>query len=174
MWLHPEERWRAMVTRYQGRPIKIGSVPILLHEYDTLRAEIIQRHSSLYQVVAIVAAAIGTISYLLANRGPSVPRWLFWLSLGLLALAIVIVIIFSQLLRRDIEIATSRLRVIEETVDEAAGEWFLLRWERLYGGGGRPLFGLVRRGDPVPPEPDTSSSASPPDSSVAAERPLHG
>jgi hypothetical protein len=163
-----------MVTRYQGRPIKPDSVPTLLHEYDTLRAEIIQRHSSLYQVVTIVAAAFGAISYLLVYSGPPVPRWLSWLSLGLLILAIVIVLIFSQLLRRDIEVATSRLRVIEETVDEATGEWYLLRWERLYGGGGKPLFGVVRRGDPVPPEPGTSSSASPPGSSVAAERPVHG
>src|SRR5260370_21274828 len=102
MRFHPcrhSGRQRAMVNSHQERPIKLESVQFLLHEYDTLRAETIQRHSSLYQIVNIVAAAFAAISYLVINS-LSVPHWLFWAGLGPLIVAIVGVIIFSQLFIR--------------------------------------------------------------------------
>lgn len=138
-----------------GRPIRSSSVPILLHEYDTLRAEIIQASSNLYQIVAIVMAAILAILYwFVANNGHSIAL------ASLLAIsAILIVFGFSRFVVRDIRIAASRLKQIEETVDEATGEWYLLRHERLSGGGGKGVVGMARR-EPVPPKPIALPSGS--------------
>jgi hypothetical protein len=59
---------------------------------------------------------------------------------------------FWMILARDIKKAASRLREIEETVDEATGEWYLLRYERLWGGAVRGYAGRSRCA-PVPPKP---------------------
>ena len=59
---------------------------------------------------------------------------------------------FWMILARDIKKAASRLREIEETVDEATGEWYLLRYERLWGGAVRGYAGRSRCA-PAPPKP---------------------
>lgn len=151
-----------MVKNDPGRPIRLDSVPILLHEYDTLRAQLIQNHSNLYQVLIIVVTAIFSLGPLLINANTSARPRVFWLSLSLFAIPAVVAILFRGLLMRDIEIAAERLREIEDTVDEATGEWYLLRHERLSGGGGKGLFGLAQR-RPVPLRPDTSTAVPPSD-----------
>ncbi len=117
-------------------------VQILLHEYNSLRTEIIHRTNNLYQVVAVGAIVIGWV----ANSHE--------LNLKLLALLLAGAMILGYLLwliNRDIGKAADRLTEIEAFVDRETGEWFLLRWERLWGGR-KTGYWLRARPLPVPPK----------------------
>lgn len=106
-------------------------VQVLLHEYDTLRNEILARSGHIYQVVGIAAALV---VFLLArerfDRG-------FYLGIFLLA---VMAILFSYLISRDIRAAATRIQVLERDINRRAGET-LLCWENEKGGAATRRWG---------------------------------
>jgi hypothetical protein len=141
-----------MVGDSSDGKIKPESVQILLHEYDTLRQEILQKTSNIYQIIAIIAAVlVAVLNWFGSNDAnvihiiPPSPLYLYSLFVAELGLAYAWAII-----GRDIWKAAARVKEIEKSIDDATGEWYLLRWERLWGGSERGIFGLSRHA-PVPP-----------------------
>lgn len=99
-------------------------VPILLHEYDTLRAEIIARTCSGFQILAVTAALF--VWVIQADL-----YYKFWAGLGALA---IILSIGSWIAFGNINKATSRLRELEKDINARAGETLLV-WESQHAGG---------------------------------------
>ena len=102
---------------------------ILLHEYNTLRAEVLSRYVAQFQSGGVASIVLLGIFTLFANIGFS-----FWF-LGLVVLDLALfgaVLIWIDI---DIAKAAGRLREIETQVNALAGET-LLRWENQYGLGG--------------------------------------
>lgn len=109
-------------------------VQVLLHEYDTLRTEIIHRTNHMYQLLGIGSAILAW----LASRPVDARFWiLLVLSLGAISL-------FSWFMHRDISKAAERLRQLEQDVNRRAGEELLV-WERRWGGA---VTGNLGRGRP--------------------------
>jgi hypothetical protein len=118
-------------------------VQILLHEYNGLRNEIIHRTNNLFQVITVGALVLGWV----ANS-----RDFDYKLVTLLFVGSVILVYFLWLIHRDIDKAAARLAEIEDYVDKETGEWYLLRWERLWGGR-KTGYWLRARPLPVPPKP---------------------
>jgi hypothetical protein len=104
---------------------------ILFKEYDTLRAEIISRTSSSYQLLGLWFA--GGTWLVFHKQDP-----LFWRSIGLFSLA---TFGMMTVIRKDTRDLAKRLRMLEREINELAGRE-LLKWETHYGGG---IFRLFRR-----------------------------
>ncbi len=97
-------------------------IQILLHEYVTLRTEIIHRSNNLYQLIAVGGALFVWL------MGHPIDRR-FWITLGL-----AVPMLFSGFLviRRYTNKLAKRLREIEKTVNSLAGIELLV-WETLWG-----------------------------------------
>ena len=121
-------------------------VRILLHEYATLRAEILARIGHMYPLGAASAALF---FWLLARP------FNFWLWLAFIA-SLIVVTYFYWLISRDIKKAARRLRELEHDINERAGETLLI-WETKWGG---TVTGWMGRGEPKESESkDESTSA---------------
>lgn len=99
-------------------------IDVLLHEYDSLRTEILERHSVLTQSVGFSILILGAILGLLWNH------WLFC------AIAIVLTcgILYLEWWRVELDTAAAALRVceLENTINQIANER-LLEWETKWG-----------------------------------------
>ncbi len=116
-------------------------VQILLHEYNGLRNEIIHRTNNLFQVIGVGVIVLGWLT----NSRDFDCKLIISLLVGLVTLACLL-----WLIHRDIDKAAERLAEIEDYVDKETGEWYLLRWERLWGGR-KTGYWLRARPLPVPP-----------------------
>ena len=122
---------------------------ILLHEYNGLRNEIIHRTNNLYQVITIGALVLGWI----------VSSHEFDAKLVIVLLVVSVILgCLLWFISRDIGKAADRLAEIEDYVDKETGEWYLLRWERLWGGR-KTGYWLRARPLPVPPRPKPPDGA---------------
>jgi O-antigen ligase len=105
-------------------------VQILLAEYSSLRAEILARTTSVYQVAAISAlAAIWLLQQPFGKR----------LLVGGI-LAVVGLSICAWVLARDSMRAALRVQELETEINRRAGE-HLLVWDNEWGGMTTPLWG---------------------------------
>src|SRR3954454_23500162 len=93
-------------------------IEILLHEYDSLRDEIMQRSNQMFQLIAIGSAAL---TWLLSQAIDAK-------ALTFTVFSAAVVAVLGWMMRRDINKSASRLRGIEREANERAGEE-LLRWE---------------------------------------------
>jgi hypothetical protein len=109
-------------------------VKVLLHEYATLRNEILTRTTHLYQLIAV-----GTVLFVWIMGQPLTAR--SWVVLGV---GVFLIAFFYRLISRDIEKAARRLRELEEDINHRAGETLLV-WERKWGGA---VVGHWGRGKP--------------------------
>jgi len=140
------------MTTDPGRPIKETSIPFLLHEYDTLRMEMTHKTNNQFQlIVGTLGALVVTGTWLSGHRAH------LWLA-ALWIIAVLVVLGFiARHLEEDLLEAAARIRCIEEEVDEAAGEWYLLRHERLTGGAKHGLWRWPFRKITAPVAPPRSS-----------------
>lgn len=106
-------------------------VQILLHEYDTLRTEVIHRINNVYQLLAFVVALIGVLGALVSNlyMGASSsakvgPRGLIFIAF----VSLPVIWLCANLISQDLNRIASRLRELENEINERAGEQ-LLKWE---------------------------------------------
>jgi hypothetical protein len=117
------------VTEMAEPDYRIG---ILLHEYDSLRAEILSRYGAEFQVIAACAAYfVGLVTAWLAGWQTDSP--MTYVSLALLALVALIGLMTMS--DTDVTRASWRIREIEARVNELAGERLLV-WETYWGMGG--------------------------------------
>ena len=98
-------------------------IQILLHEYGTLRTEIIHRTNNLYQLLAVGGALFVWL------LGHAIDRK-FWISL---AVTLPLLFLGFWVIRRYMNKAAERLREIEKTVNSLAGVELLV-WETLWAG----------------------------------------
>jgi hypothetical protein len=111
-------------------------VRILLHEYDTLRQEIIQRTTHGFQIYGV-----GAVFFVWLVSRPFDQR--SWIMLCVSALA---VLFASRISLREIRNASERLQELEQTINRLAGQDLLI-WESCRGGaktGPRWLWGGTR------------------------------
>lgn len=99
-------------------------VQILLHEYTTLRQEIIARTTHGFQLIAA-----GAVVLVWALTKPEIDGR-FWFGV---AVAISVILISSAMAFRDIGKAAERLRELENDINRRAGEQLLV-WETYWGG----------------------------------------
>lgn len=104
----------------------MDNIEILFKEYDTLRAEIIARTTSGYQILGTGAVLSGPLIALIGSRGFG---RMFWVSLSLF---VVFFYIVSFTFRRDITRMAARLTALESDINRLAGTE-LLKWETHYG-----------------------------------------
>jgi hypothetical protein len=110
--------------------IDYDKITILMHEYDTLRDEIIQRNNALQQQNSIAAVVLfGTLT--IAWSG-NVGKYQSYILYGLLALCFLIFIYGIWFAFRETDRVIVRLRQIEADVNQRAGET-LLQWETHWG-----------------------------------------
>jgi len=131
---------------YMPRPIKKAfseeeKVKILLHEYASLRSEILTRTSNLYQLIAFCAAL-----FVWAVSHKSYHFWIATLSV------FIVFLFFFRLISRDIDKAATRLRELEQDINRRAGETLLV-WEVRWGGA---VTGHWGRGKPLPQDSERS------------------
>jgi protein-S-isoprenylcysteine O-methyltransferase Ste14 len=119
-----------------GEDIKIS---IIMHEYDTLRNEILLKYSTSVQLITqtfvVLVALLGALVILLQATTILTTKTLFMTSLSLTGAAAILVLISIVWLDYDTKRASGRLREIESQVNDRAGERLLL-WETQYGWGG--------------------------------------
>jgi len=110
-----------------------------MHEYDTLRNEILLKYSTSVQLITqtfvVLVALLGALVVLLQATTILTTKALFLTSLSLTGAATVLVLISIVWLDYDTKRASGRLREIESQVNDRAGERLLL-WETQYGWGG--------------------------------------
>ena len=97
-------------------------IEVLLHEYDALRAEVVARASSRFQLLgfATAAAAVLGITKEVTNKG----FWLWGILIALAVIAIVIWVVFRLYIHR----CAGRLREIEKEINDELKEPALI-WE---------------------------------------------
>lgn len=122
---------------------------IILHEYDSLRAEIVQRSGYMFQLIE-VAAVIGfgliiifttDIKYRQKLLSKSTFGILFW---SALSATIILFVIALFGFHRDIEKSAARIREIETHINSTYGEE-LLQWETRWGGAVTGYWGLGKK-----------------------------
>jgi len=118
-------------------------VEILLHEYDTLRDEVVQRYNAIQQQISIfVLMIIGTLTILSTY---SEQRWGWSLFLYLLlALGLCVFAFALRINHLDIQKINTRLRELEADINQLAGEQ-LLKWETYWSGAVTGYFNPFRR-----------------------------
>jgi hypothetical protein len=106
-------------------------ITILLHEYDTLRDEVVQRWNAIQQQISIfVVILIGSLTILWSAGGKALEqRFLYTLLvLGFCFFGYALI-----LNHRDIQKINRRLRELEADINGLAGEQ-LLKWETFWSG----------------------------------------
>jgi hypothetical protein len=98
-------------------------INILLHEYDTLREEIIGRTNNMYQMLAVGSAVfIALLSF--SNN--------FAKLISLTSFCAFVISFFCWMIKEETANAAARLRELEEKINIRAGEP-LLTWENKFG-----------------------------------------
>lgn len=114
-------------------------IQILLHEYDGLRSEIVQRWAGTQQQISIAVLVLMGVITVLVSTKPEYPRILH----VILGIAACIFIYAMALGYRDTCKAAERVREIEQDVNQRAGEE-LLQWESRWGGCVTGFWGFAR------------------------------
>jgi hypothetical protein len=111
-------------------------IQILLQEYNSLRSEMIERHTVTYQAIGIIGAAFVGLIALVWNT-----------SIKVKIFAVVgFVVVFTGVvlwINRDVAKAAKRVRELEADINTRAGEP-LLKWETEHGGGGGVMKHFVK------------------------------
>ncbi|MHC1760540.1 MAG: hypothetical protein AB9917_13730 [Negativicutes bacterium] len=103
-------------------------VLILLHEYDTLRTELIHRSNNLYQILTVGAmTGIASLGWIGSRNEPILAPIYIAIIIIFLLLAYLIFLVFY-----NIKKIAQRVREIEELVDKKTDENYLLQWERIW------------------------------------------
>ncbi|MGA2542308.1 MAG: hypothetical protein ABSG78_12205 [Verrucomicrobiota bacterium] len=131
-------------------------ISILLHEYDTLRQEILARTNHGWQLIAVGAALF---VWLIQAK----PDSNFWVGFVAVVLAI---LLGAWTTFGNIAKVAKRVEELEREINFRAGEELLV-WEMRHGGG---LTGFVRRLRPGPSNITTSSD----NNESSSERQLSG
>lgn len=135
----------------EGVISQLDKITILLHEYDGLRGEMVQRWIGMQQQISIgVLVLLGVITVLFQNKIEH-PRDYFLY--GLLGIAVCIFIYAMWQVRRDTNKAAERVREIERDVNQRAGE-DLLQWETRWGGAVTGYWGTSKPIKKVPDKPN--------------------
>jgi hypothetical protein len=105
-------------------------VDILLHEYDTLRQEILQKNTAFLQAATVTSATFfAMFTALFALKGK---RWTYILTL-------IPLVVFAwtayYATHQPVSAISSRLRQLEHEINWRAGQKLLI-WENEYGWGG--------------------------------------
>jgi hypothetical protein len=119
------------------------AIDILLKEYDTLRAELIARHTGGFQLLALVLVEIGACLGWIEKFGLHKSAW------TLIAAFAVVDLVMYSFLNIAIGNCCQRVQEIEKHINELAGI-DLLCWEGRFGAG--------KRGFRVKPGPDTTGN----------------
>ncbi len=110
---------------HENQPLsKKGKIEILLHEYDTLRDEMLERHTVLTQAIGFGVILLGAISIILWEHT----------IFCLIAITVASVALLLQWKRFDLDTSATALQVceLEKRINELAGEQ-LLEWENRWG-----------------------------------------
>jgi hypothetical protein len=146
---------RLKKTEEEGNQIinNRNNVNILLHEYDSLRQEILQKTNHIYQILALMSGALlailnwfGSHSIQVIHLLPPTPIYLFCAEL--------ILAYGWAIIAKDIWKASTRIMEIEKAIDLVTGEKFLLRWERVWGGTATGILTLSRHIPKLQREPE--------------------
>ena len=98
------------------------NIEILLHEYDTLREEVLRRYDAQFQSIGAMAVVlVGLLAALASHFDPKSVYLLIFISLFVFAA----IWLWADF---DITKAAQRLRELEASINRRAGE-DLLRWE---------------------------------------------
>jgi hypothetical protein len=126
---------------------------LVLHEYDSLRHEIIERSGFMFQMIDMIILILCVLIVWPINRvftdvttTPNYRHRLIFLSCRWLA-AIILACILSVSMfgfYRDIEKSAARVREIDTYVNGLAGE-DLLQWETRWGGSPTGYWGWGRK-----------------------------
>jgi hypothetical protein len=101
-------------------------IAVLLEEYKTLRAELLERHTAVLQLLAITTAGlIATIGFTIANTA-----WIAGLITGLILFCGICA--GALLLDNDSRLLSARLQEIEAAINRLAGKQLLV-WESTRG-----------------------------------------
>jgi hypothetical protein len=112
-------------------------IQILLHEYNSLRAEVLSRYVAQFQSGGVTAIVLLGFLTLMANRG------IHWSSVVLIVSDILLFLGVLAWIDVDITKAARRLRELEKEINDLAGGTPLLKWETEHGIGGligRPIL----------------------------------
>jgi hypothetical protein len=120
-------------------------IQILLHEYDTLRQEILTRTRTGHQILAVAAVLFIWIITQIMTGNPSF--WFWTILVGFLAASVAAVSVAAWFTMRDIGKAAKRIRELESDINSRAGEDLLI-WETRWGGAVTGFWGRAR---PLPP-----------------------
>lgn len=117
--------------RQNQRLSKKEQVDVLLHEYDSLRAEVLERHTVLTQVIGFAVLVFAGITAILVS-------YPFYYLLVVALIGIVFLIAFW---RMDLDSAGAALRLceLEQEINKLSGKR-LLQWESQWGGLFSPGF----------------------------------
>lgn len=113
-------------------------VAILMHEYDTLRAELIAKNANVTQIIAqafIVMLAMITAIFLAYQGSTLSPSLSYFLGITATILCLAIALISYVWLDLDTRKLSARLRQIEASVNHSAQEEILI-WETQMGAQG--------------------------------------
>jgi hypothetical protein len=122
-------------------------VHILLHEYDTLRSELVANGVKRFQLLAIG----GGLFVIVASR-PIDRR--FWITLILAALGL---LLFTLANVRNTKRLARRVSEIEATINQRTAEELLV-WERRWGAA---ATGFLFQSAPLPPDPSPPEELDP-------------
>ncbi|HXH37721.1 MAG TPA: hypothetical protein VNN08_03760 [Thermoanaerobaculia bacterium] len=112
---------------------KFEYIQILLHEYDTLRNEIIGRTRDGFNLIAITAALLfGALSLFYGPAGA-------WPAIAVAVLSVGVFFFAAHETFFRISLAATRIRELETRVNSLAGER-LLSWEAESGAAGHGWF----------------------------------
>ncbi len=107
-------------------------IQILLHEYDTLRNELLQRYAASFQAIGVFALVLTGLVTVIATNG--INKTL----IALLCSSTIIFLFVMLWIDYDTFKGAKRLREIEADVNARAGET-LLKWETEWGWGGTAI-----------------------------------
>ena len=119
----------------------VEKVQVLLHEYDTLRQEILTRTRTGHQILAVAAVPFIWIISQIMTGHPTFWFWVIWIVF--LAASIAAVSVAAWFTMRDIKKAAERIRELEADINSRAGE-DLLVWETRWGGAVTGFWGQAR------------------------------
>jgi hypothetical protein len=134
---------RANTRVVMALPDDMPQIQILLAEYNTLRAEVIGRTTSGFQLIGIGFAIVALLlSQAVLQPGSlatsQAAGWRFWC---VLVLGIVLLGSATWFNLREIGRAANRVLLLEKEINERAGER-LLQWESRFSPGATGWFGL--------------------------------
>jgi hypothetical protein len=119
------------------------NIQVLLHEYDGLRSEIVQRWVGMQQQISIGVVVLLGIVAVLFSKDSKIDHPRDYILYSLLGFAMCVFCYAMWQVGRDSGKAAKRVREIEREVNQRAGAE-LLQWETRWGGGATGYWGSAR------------------------------